>query len=76
MGYLREWLFAVFGEHGCNDVDYDVELCLVRSGHINENVSGVESDFTVLRVDDWRHGEHCLVLVVNDGIYFRIPDDR
>jgi len=72
---LREGFRAVFREHGRDDVNDDAELGLIRCGDIDEHILGVQSDFAVLRVDDWWHRKYAVLLVVDDWIYRRISDD-
>lgn len=54
--HLHVGLFAVLGEHGGNDVGHDVQFGFIRSGDIDEDVGRVQSDLTVVRVDDGGHG--------------------
>jgi hypothetical protein len=52
---LREGFLTIFGKHSSNDVNNNVELGLISSGNIDENISCVEGYFATFRIDDWRH---------------------
>ena len=52
---LREGFLTIFGKHGSNDVNNNVELGLISSRNIDKNILCVEGYFTMFRVDDWRH---------------------
>lgn len=73
---LRVWLLAVFREHGGDNVDDNVQLGLVSSGNIYEDIARVQGDLAVLRVDNGRHRKNRVVRVVDDGVDRRVADDR
>jgi len=66
---------TILGEHGCNDVDNNIQLRLVSRSDVDEDVLCVQGDLAMLRVDDGRHGQNSILRVVDDGIYWRITDD-
>ena len=52
---LREGFRTIFGKHGSNNVYNNVELGLISSGNIDENIFCVEGYFAMFRIDDRRH---------------------
>lgn len=73
--FLHVRLSAVLGEHRSDDIHDDLELRLVCSSHIDEDVSCVESNFAMLRIDNRWHRENAVVHIVNDWIDRRISDN-
>lgn len=53
--FLHKGLCTVFRKHSGNHIHDNIELCLICSCNIDENISSVQSDFAVIRVDDRRH---------------------
>jgi len=72
---VRVWHCTILGEHGRNDVNNDIQLCLVSRSDVDEDVLCIQGDLAVLRVDNGRHGQNSILRVVDDGIYWRITDD-
>lgn len=72
---VREGLSAVFGEHRRNNVCDNVQLRLVRRGNVDEDIPRVERDLAMLGVDNRGHGQYDIVLVVDDRVHGRVPDD-
>ena len=52
---LREGFRTIFGKHGSNDVNNNVQLGLIKGGNIYKNIFCVESYFAMFRIDDWWH---------------------
>jgi hypothetical protein len=48
---------------------------LIGCGDIDEDISGVQGDLAVFRVDDWGHRKHLVLHIVNDRVDRRIPDN-
>lgn len=72
---VRERLPAIFGEHGSDHVHDDIQLGLICSCYIDENVPCVQRDLAVLRVDNGRHGKNTVLRVVNDGVDWGVSDN-
>ena len=72
---VRERLLAIFGEHGSDYVHDDIELGLVSSCDIDENVPCVQRYFAVFGVDDGRHGQNTVLGVINDRIDWGVSDN-
>ena len=72
---IRVRFLAVFGEHRCDNVDDDAQLGEVCSCHVYPNVTGVQSDLAVVRVDDRRHGCDLSRRIIDDRVYGRVFDD-
>lgn len=72
---LRERLFAILREHGCDHIDNNLKLCVVRGSNIYKDVPCVERDFTVFRVDDRRERENAILFVIYDWVDGCITDD-
>ena len=73
--HAREGLRTVLREHRCDDVDDDSQFRLVRSGDVYEYITGIQRDFTVFGVDDWRHRCDYTFGVVDDWVHGRVTDD-
>lgn len=67
-GFDNERFGTVFGEHGDDHVNYEIEFGSVGSGDIDEDVLSVESDLGVIRVDDRRHRENLTRSIVDDRV--------
>lgn len=73
--HSRERLAAILRKHSGHHIDNDVELRLIGSCNINEDVASVESDFGMFRVDDGGHRKNSLLRVVDDWVDWRALDD-
>lgn len=74
-GLNGEGLFAVLREHGNKHVRHNLHLRLVRRRNLNKDILGVEGNLGVVAVDDWWQRADCPVLVEDDGVYGRVPDN-
>ena len=72
---VRERILAVLGEHGSDHVHDDIELGLICSRDIDEDVLCVQRDLAVLRVDNGRHGQNTVLGVVDDGVDRGVSDN-
>lgn len=52
---LRERFRTIFREHSGNYVNDNIELGLISSGNIDEDIFCVERYLAVFRIDDGRH---------------------
>ena len=66
---------AVLREHGHNNIVHNLQFCSVGSSHLNEDVGGVQRDLRVVAVDDRRHRADNPLRVVDDWVYWLIPND-
>lgn len=75
LGCLREGFVTVLREHGSDNVDDHIKLCLVGRSDIDENIASIQSNLTVFRVDDRRHRKDMVLGIINDWVYGGVPDD-
>ena len=54
-GSVRVGILAIFGKHSGDYIDNNSEFGLVRCRYVDEDISRVQSDLTVLGIDDRRH---------------------
>lgn len=50
----------------------DFGICRSTSAHVSQRFGKLKP---TLRVDDWRHGQHSVLGVVDDRVCWRITDD-
>lgn len=59
---------AILGEHSRKDVGHNCKFSLVGRRDFDKDVSRIERDLGVLRVDDGRHRQYYVVLVVDNRV--------
>jgi len=73
--HVREWFFAILGKHRRDDVNHDIELCLICRGAIDEDIPCIQSNLAVFRVNNRWHRKDNILRIVDYGIYRGIADD-
>lgn len=74
-GLNGKGLGGVLGKHGDQLVDNNLDLSLVGTGEIKENVSGVQGDLCAVTVDDGGHGKDVAISIVESRVDRRVTDD-
>ncbi len=63
-----KWLFAVFRERPDYSVQASHGFGSAESSDFNENVSGIDRNLRVVRVDDWRNRQYSILTIEDQGI--------
>ena len=67
---------TVFRELGSQNSEAHLRLWEVGASDFNEDIFGVESDLSALRVDDWRQGQDLAGFVVEDWVSVKVLNNR
>lgn len=63
------------GEHSDHHSVHNLELCLIESSNLNEDVGGVHGDLRVVAVDDGRKRANSALRVVDDRVHRGVTND-
>lgn len=73
--FLRKWLRSILREHRNHDLGHDIQLCLINSCDLNEDILGIKGNLRVITINDgWQRANGSL-RVVDDRVDWRVPDD-
>mmetsp|Transcript_9958 Transcript_9958/g.21916 ORF Transcript_9958/g.21916 Transcript_9958/m.21916 type:complete len:301 (-) Transcript_9958:459-1361(-) len=67
---------AILSKPGDHAVQCNLTLSLIHASQLNEDILGLQRDLGQATVDDWRHGQHLTVAVVDNGVHGRVLDNR